>query len=175
MILKEMKGTTMKVVLTIALAATMLLVGCMAGDTGGEAAAPREIKLDYVHSDPMPVPEAKVVASEEDWEAKVHNKHVEIIQVVNILVPVKEYLIAAFEKYGTEFSETLNEDWLDTVHHLTKATEIWTDGQARMEAGAYDKKLFLDMEEAWQILVKTGVAGIRTKQMADAEMLKLTR
>ena len=42
-----------------------------------------------------------------------------------------------------------------------------------MASGAYDKKLFLDLEEVWQGLVKTGVAGVRTKSMVDAELAKL--
>jgi hypothetical protein len=42
-----------------------------------------------------------------------------------------------------------------------------------MEAGDFDKQLFLDLEETWQLLVKTGVAGVRTKSMVDSELARL--
>ena len=42
-----------------------------------------------------------------------------------------------------------------------------------MAAGEYDKRLFLDLEQVWQSLVKTGVAGVRTKSMVDSELAKL--
>ena len=43
-----------------------------------------------------------------------------------------------------------------------------------MAAGQFDKQLFLDLEQVWQILVKTGVAGVRTKSMVDSEMARIT-
>jgi len=42
-----------------------------------------------------------------------------------------------------------------------------------MAAGNTDKQLFLDLEEVWQLLVKTGVAGVRTKSMVDAELKRM--
>ena len=44
----------------------------------------------------------------------------------------------------------------------------------RKAAGTFDKQLFLDLEEVWQLLVKTGVAGTRAKAMVDAELQRMT-
>ena len=118
----------------------------------------------------MPVPEAKTVASEDDWAARVHNKNIEVIQVINIINPVAAYLTEGFKQYGDRFSPTLQEEWVDTQAQLGAALGLYGSCQERMEAGEADKELFLDLEEVWQLLVKTGVAGMRTKQMVDAEV-----
>jgi hypothetical protein len=112
--------------------------------------------------------------SDEDWAAKVNNKEKEVIQVLNIINPVAVYLTAGFEQYGTRIKNTtVHEEWKDTQEQLTKALTLYDDCKKRKEQGKFDKKLFLDMEETWQILVKTGVAGVRTKSMLDAELQKL--
>lgn len=67
----------------------------------------------------------------------------------------------------------MHEEWVDTQAQLTQALKLYESGKKRIEAGKYDKQLFLDLENAWQILVKTGVAGVRTKTMLDAELKKL--
>ena len=54
-----------------------------------------------------------------------------------------------------------------------QATTLYDSCKERMAAGDYDKQLFLDLEEVWQLLVKTGVAGVRTKSMIDSELAKL--
>jgi hypothetical protein len=124
--------------------------------------------------EPLAVPEAKPVSSDEDWEAKAHNKNIEVIQVINVINPVAAYITAGFEKYGDRFSPTLREEWEDTQAQLTTALTLYDSCKERTAAGNYDKQLFLDLEETWQLLVKTGVAGVRTKSMVDSELSKIT-
>ena len=152
------------------------LIGCGGPAEEGQQAAdaPKSgIQLDVTPPEPLAVPEAKEVASDTDWEAKAHNKNIEVVQVMNIINPVAAYIVKGFEEYGDRFSPTLQEEWADTQAQLTAATTLYGDCQKRMEAGEYDKKLFLDLEEVWQLLVKTGVAGVRTKSMVDQELGKL--
>jgi hypothetical protein len=132
------------------------------------------ITLDVQEPDPLPVPEPKTPSSETDWESKVHNKDIEIIQVLNIINPVAAYITEGFKQYGKDFSDFLQEEWEDTQVQLTKALTLYDDCKNRREAGNYDKKLFLDMEEVWQLLVKTGVAGVRTKSMVDSELAAMS-
>jgi hypothetical protein len=155
-----------------------LLVACAPAEEGArqssEKAAGPGIQLDVTPPEPLAVPEAKEVASPEDWAAKAHNKNIEVIQVINIINPVAAYITKGFEQYGDRFSATLQEDWTDTQAQLTTAMKLYDSCKERMASGAYDKKLFLDLEEVWQGLVKTGVAGVRTKSMVDAELAKLS-
>jgi hypothetical protein len=148
------------------------LIACAPAEEGAQqaAAAGPGIQLDVTPPEPLAVPEAKEVASDEDWEAKAHNKNIEVVQVMNIINPVAAYIIKGFEEYGDRFSPTLQEEWADTQVQLTAATTLYEDCKKRMEAGEYDKQLFLDLEETWQLLVKTGVAGVRTKSMVDQEL-----
>ena len=164
----------MKCFLTV-LCVAGLTIGC--GGGGGEPAgqtasapSPERALIQVDAPEPMVVPEAVEVSSDTDWEAKVHNKDIEIIGVLNIINPVATYIVAGFDQYGSSFSEVLHEEWADTQVQLTAATTLYGDCQKRMEAGDYDKKLFLDLEEVWQLLVKTGVAGVRTKSMVDQEL-----
>jgi hypothetical protein len=152
------------------------LVACAPAEEGQQAAdAPKSgIQLDVTPPEPVAVPEAKEVASDTDWEAKAHNKNIEVVQVMNIINPVAAYIVKGFEEYGDRFSPTLQEEWADTQVQLTAATTLYGDCQKRMEAGEYDKKLFLDLEEVWQLLVKTGVAGVRTKSMVDQELARFS-
>jgi len=119
---------------------------------------------------PIPVPELREVAGDDDWEVKAHNKNTEIIGVLNIINPVATYIVAGFDQYGSNFSDVLQEEWADTQVQLTAATTLYVSCKERMATGEYNKKLFLDLEEVWQLLVKTGVAGVRTKSMVDAEV-----
>jgi hypothetical protein len=155
-----------------------ILIGCGGPAEEGaqqEAERPRSgIQLDVTPPEPLEVPEPKEVASDTDWETKVHNKNIEVIQVINIINPVAAYITKGFEQYGDRFSATLAEEWTDTQGQLTKAQTLYESCKERMAAGQYDKKLFLDLEEVWQLLVKTGVAGVRTKSMVDAELQRLT-
>jgi hypothetical protein len=154
-----------------------VLVGCGPAEEGAQQAAeaPRSgVQLDVTPPEPLEVPEPKEVSSDTDWEAKVYNKNIEVIEVMNVINPVAAYITKGFEEYGDRFSSTLHEEWTDTQGQLTKATTLYESCKERMEAGDYDKELFLDLEEVWQLLVKTGVAGVRTKSMVDAELQKLT-
>jgi hypothetical protein len=65
------------------------------------------------------------------------------------------------------------EEWDDTVAQLTRANGIYEEAKAKMEQKKFDKSLFLQLEEAWQIYVKVGVAGVRTKTMVDSELEKM--
>jgi hypothetical protein len=121
----------------------------------------------------LEVAEPKEVTGEDDWEARVHNKNIEVVQVINIIQPIAAYITVGFEQYGSSFSETLHEEWADTQVQLTKATTLYGSCQERMANGEFDKQLFLDLEEVWQGLVKTGVAGVRSKQMVDSELARL--
>ncbi len=163
-----------RLIVLIAIAA--LMAGCSGGgsDTQQQVAESKPaIKLNVTAPDPIPVPEAKTVSSDTDWEVIVHNKEIEIIQVLNILNPVAAYLTEGFKQYGSRFSPTLNEEWVDTQAQLTQALDLYSDCKNRKKEGKYDKQLFLDLEGAWQLLVKTGVAGMRAKSMMDAELEKI--
>jgi len=94
--------------------------------------------------------------------------------VLNVINPVAAYITAGFEQYGDRFSDTLQEEWGDTQAQLTAAPTLYESCKERRSAGQFDKQLFLDMEEVWQLLVKTGVAGVRTKSMIDSEVKKIT-
>lgn len=132
------------------------------------------VQLEVTAPEPMPVPEYQQPASPEDWPAIVNNKDKEIVEVLNIINPVAAYIVAGFEQYGDRFSPTLREEWEDTQVQLTSALTLYEDCKVRREAGELDKQLFLDMEEVWQTLVKTGVAGVRTKSMVDSELANIT-
>ncbi|MCP4634188.1 MAG: hypothetical protein GY855_14785 [candidate division Zixibacteria bacterium] len=129
------------------------------------------VKVDT--PEPTPVPERIEPKSETDWEAIGNNKNVEIIEVLNILNPVAAYLTAAFEQYDDNLGEITHEEWEDTQAQLNRALAIYTDCKDRMAKKKFDKQLFLDLEEAWQVLVKVGVAGIRAKSMVDSDLARL--
>ena len=141
-------------------------------DEAGEALQ-SGIQLDVTPPEALEVPELRELASDEDWEAKAHNKNKEVIEIINIINPIAAYIVKGFEEYGESFSPTLTEEWEDTQVQLTAATTLWDSCKERMAAADYDKKLFLDLEEVWQLLVKTGVAGVRTKSMVDSELSRM--
>lgn len=173
-----MNGGNMKWISMLSILSLVIIIGCSSNtdQTGNDdQAAEPAINLEYTTPDPIPVPERMVVQSDTDWKARANNKNIEVIEVVNILNPIAAYIAAAFEKYGAGFSPTLNEEWHDTQAQLTSALNLWGDCKKRLEKKQYSKDLFLDLEETWQLLVKTGVAGVRAKSMVDAEMVKLTR
>lgn len=153
-----------------------LLFACGPAEDSDEAGeAPKAgIQLDVTPPEALELPELREVASDDDWEARVNNKNREVIQVINIINPVAAHVTKGFEGYGDRFSPTLEEEWADTQVQLTAATTLYGSCKERMTAGEYDKKLFLDLEEVWQLLVKTGVAGVRTKSMVDAELARMT-
>ena len=136
--------------------------------------APSGVRLEVTPPEALEVPELRQVASDTDWEARVNNKNREVIQVINIINPVAAYITRGFEEYGDRFSPTLEEEWSDTQDQLNAATTLYGSCKERMAAAEYDKQLFLDLEEVWQLLVKTGVAGVRTKSMVDSELSRLT-
>jgi hypothetical protein len=163
-----------RIIVLMVLAA--LLLGCSGGGSDTQQATTETkpaITLNVTPPDPIPVPEAKTPTSDTDWATKVHNKDIEIIQVLNIINPVAAYLTEGFKQYENRFSPTLKEEWTDTQHQLTQALNLYDDCKKRRDAGKYDKQLFLDMEHVWQLLVKTGVAGVRTKSMMDDELQKI--
>ena len=165
--------------LLLGLCVLIVVAGCGAGQ---EAAAPQvadepsgpAVTLEVETPEPMPVPEYQTPSSEEDWVAIVNNKDKEIVEVLNIINPVAAYIVAGFEQYGDRFSPTLHEEWEDTQVQLTSAMTLYEDCKGRREAGELDEQLFLDMEYVWQMLVKTGVAGVRTKSMIDEELSRIT-
>jgi len=154
-----------------------LLIGCggASDENVYEAAEPAaEPVLIEVEAPPaIEVPERVEVASDDDWAARVHNKNVEVLEVVNIINPVAAYITEGFKQYGNSFSPTLQEEWEDTQVQLGQAMTLYDSCKERMGAGEYDEALFLDLEEVWQLLVKTGVAGVRTKSMIDSEVARL--
>jgi hypothetical protein len=169
------RGGLMKKMAIIVFVSTFAL-GCGgSGDEGAYDAEPAvEAALLEVEAPPaLEVPEPREVTSDDDWEARVHNKNIEVLGVINIINPVAAYIVEGFKLYGDSFSPTLHEEWEDTQVQLTAATTLYDSCKERMEAGDYDKQLFLDLEEVWQLLVKTGVAGVRTKSMVDSELTKL--
>lgn len=164
----------MKLVTTLFVVA-MLLLGCAApeSDSDGGADETPTITINPEPPELMAVPTAVKIKGPEDWGGKAHNKEIEVIQVINILLPVKAYLVEGFKQYGTKISPTTNEDWEDTQAQLTTALGLYGKCAERKKGGEVSKQLFLDLEEVWQALVKTGVAGIRTKQMLDEELKKI--
>jgi hypothetical protein len=163
-----------KVAVMICISAFAL--GCGgAGEEGTYEAEPvAETALLEVEAPPaLEVPEPREVTADDDWEAKAHNKNIEVIGVINVINPVAAYIVEGFEQYGESFSPTLHEEWVDTQAQLTQATTLYDSCKQRMASGDFDKQLFLDLEEVWQLLVKTGVAGVRTKSMVDSELAKL--
>jgi hypothetical protein len=154
-----------------------LLIGC--GGTSDETAydveeTTAEVVLFTVEPPPpLEVPERREVAADDDWDAKVHNKNVEVLEIINIINPVAAYITEGFKLYGDSFSPTLQEEWEDTQAQLGQALTLYDSCKERMAVGEYDHALFLDLEEVWQLLVKTGVAGMRTKSMIDGEVAKL--
>jgi len=155
----------------------VFLYGCGGSeemDTSGSGSSDVGATVQYDAPAAMEVPEHMAPSSETDWKAKVNNKDIEVIQVINIINPVAAYITAGFEQYGGQISNaTLDEEWHDTQEQLTKALNLYESCKKRKSDGKFDKKLFLDMEDTWQLLVKTGVAGVRTKSMLDAELKKL--
>lgn len=157
----------------------VLITGCGAGQEAGapqvadETAGPA-VQLEVEAPEPMPVPEYQEPSSDEDWAAIINNKDKEIVEVLNIINPVAAYIVVGFEQYGDRFSPTLREEWEDTQVQLTSAMTLYEDCKVRRESGELDKQLFLDMESVWQTLVKTGVAGVRTKSMVDSELSNIT-
>ena len=164
-----------KIAILILVPGLLIACGGTSDEATFEAAEPAaEAVLLEVEAPPaLDVPEPKEVTGEDDWEAKAHNKNIEVVQVINIIQPIAAYITAGFEQYGSSFSETLHEEWGDTQVQLTQATTLYGSCQERMANGEFDKQLFLDLEEVWQGLVKTGVAGVRTKQMVDSELARL--
>lgn len=166
----------MKIIIPL-LITLLYLAGCGETEetspaTGGGQTSGLTVKFEA--PEPMAQPTYITPSSEEDWKAKVNNKDIEIVQVINIINPVAAYITAGFEQYGQRIkSKTVHEEWTDTQVQLTKALELYESCKKRTEEGKFDKKLFLDMEGTWQLLVKTGVAGVRTKSMLDAELKKL--
>ena len=154
-----------------------LLIGC--GGTSDENAyeaeepAAEAVLLEVEAPPALEVPEPREMTGEDDWEARAHNKNIEVLGVINIINPIAAYIVEGFKQYGDSFSPTLHEEWEDTQVQLTAATTLYDSCKERMAAGDYDKQLFLDLEEVWQLLVKTGVAGVRTKSMIDGELARL--
>ena len=149
---------------------------CGGGDTGPAKDAPSSAgaKVNFTKPDPLSVPESKTPKNDSDWEALVNNKEIEVIQVLNIINPIAVFITAGFEQYGARINnQTVHEEWEDTQAQLGQALSLYDSCKDRKKSGQFNKKLFLDMENTWQILVKTGVAGVRTKQMLDAELVKL--
>jgi hypothetical protein len=162
--------------LALIILATAFVIGCggAAEEATYENDAPPAAPLLEVEAPPaIEVPEPVEVTADDDWQARAHNKNIEVLGVINIINPVAAYITEGFKQYGDSFSPVLHEEWEDTQVQLTQATTLYDSCKERMESGSFDKKLFLDLEEVWQLLVKTGVAGVRTKSMVDSELARL--
>ena len=159
----------------LSLLVILFYIGCGQGADVPEVEGPAQEKplLTVQAPDPLPFPEYITPSSDEDWKAKVNNKDIEVIQLINIINPVAAFITEGFKQYGTRFSEGLQEEWKDTQVQLTKALTLYESCKTRKAENKFDKKLFLDHEETWQLLVKTGVAGLRTKTMIEAEIKKM--
>lgn len=103
-----------------------------------------------------------------DWKVRCETKVGEIKGVIEILNPVVAFLTDAFKQH--KFTETTTEEWADALAQFTLATKAHDKAQEWMQAGQFDKRTFLKLEEAWQYYVKTGVAGLRAKGMVENEL-----
>ncbi len=162
-------------ILLTGLLAAIVIAGCSADqETTSDAPEQSQSRLvvKYDTPAPMEVSARTEPQSDEDWKAIANNKNAEIVELLNIINPIAAYITAAFEQHGSIFAEVTHEEWEDTRAQLTNASTIYGDCQKRMESGAFDKQLFLDLEEAWQVFVKVGVAGLRTKTMVEADLAR---
>jgi hypothetical protein len=122
-----------------------IALGC--GGSGEEAAydaePAAEAALLEVEAPPaLEVPEPREVTADDDWEAKAHNKNIEVLGVINIINPVAAYIVEGFKQYGDSFSPTLHEEWEDTQVQLTAATTLYDSCKERMAAGDYNKQQY---------------------------------
>lgn len=167
----------LRALLIVTILIGLLLTGCSREESSSSADEPSAPALTVNFESPVAIeiPPRMEPKSDADWEAIVNNKNAEIIEVLNILNPVAAYIIAAFEQYSGKLGEITHEEWTDTQEQLARAGEIYDDCKNRMDAGNIDKKLFLDLEEAWQVFVKVGVAGLRTKAMIESDLARAAR
>ncbi|MCP4898141.1 MAG: hypothetical protein GY906_14305 [bacterium] len=153
-----------------------VLLGCGGGppaDSGSASQADEQPLLVVDTPEPLEIPARREITANDDWEAKAHNKEIEVLEVINVINPVAAYITEGFKLHGDSFSETLHEEWVDTQEQLGRAMTLYDSCKERKANGQYDKQLFLDLEEVWQHLVKTGVAGVRAKNMVDSELGRL--
>ena len=156
--------------------AICVAAGCSdSSNSSGQGSEAEPPLLSVEAPAPLDIPAPVDVSSDTDWEAKVHNKEIEVLQLINVINPIAAYITEGFNQYGDRFSEMLHEEWQDTQNQLTSALTLYDSCKERKSAGQFEKQLFLDMEEVWQILVKTGVAGVRTNSMVDTELRRLMR
>ena len=99
-------------------------------------AKPTGAIVTYDVPEAIVVPEAKTPKSDTDWETIVHNKEIEVIQLINILNPVAAYLTAGFKQYGDKIkNQTAHEEWTDTQEQLTEALTLYGSCKERKKAG----------------------------------------
>ncbi len=162
-------------VLITLLIAGLSLTACSkkeAGSTDTPATTQTGLKVSYEAPAAAEVPARVTPESDSDWQAITNNKNAEIVEVLNIINPVAAFIIAAFDQYSDKLSEVTHDEWTDTQVQLGNASTLYGDCVKRLEAGNFDRQLFLDLEESWQIFVKVGVAGVRTKTMIDSDLLR---
>jgi len=161
-------------ILLLGIIAGILMIGCSSDESSYVEDTPADKSPGLVvkaeSPEPMVAPDRMEPKSENDWEAIANNKNIEIIGVLNVINPVATYIIAAFDQYGDKLGVITHEEWEDTGAQLGRANGIYEDCKKRMEQKKFDKQLFLDLEEAWQVYVKVGVAGLRTKAMLDDDL-----
>lgn len=88
-----------------------LVAGCGGTDSPPAGEPEAEAPLLTVEApEPLAVPEAMEVSSDEDWEARVHNKDIEIIGLLNVINPIAAYIAEGFNQHGDNFSPTLQEE-----------------------------------------------------------------
>jgi hypothetical protein len=108
-----------------------------------------------------PVPEDKDI----DWGEKITKKQTEVEDLLAILGPVVTYISESMEAGRT--NEMIEEEWLDAGAQLGDANKMYDECKERIAKKEESKELFLLLENAWQIYVKAGVAGMRAKTMID--------
>ena len=89
----------------------LFLMGCgqQAAPPEDQSAAADKPLLNVKAPDPVPMPDRMVPSSDTDWKAKVNNKDIEVIQVINIINPVAAFITEGFKQYGDRFSDQLQE------------------------------------------------------------------
>lgn len=84
----------------------LFVFGCGKGEEKAAGTASEDagkgVTVEYTAPEPLEVPQAKTPKSEDDWEARVRNKEIEVIQLLNIINPIAAYITAGFEQYGSQ-------------------------------------------------------------------------
>lgn len=113
-----------------------------------------------------------VQAQETNWEKRITEKQAAVDSLRETLKPIVSELSNAFEKHGEELSVYTTEEWKDAQHWYSLANSKYEEVKKRLKPENYNQTLYLELEEVWQLYVKAGSAGVRTKFMVDRELKK---